>query len=140
MQVIRIDHVHLEVADRETAADWYHHVLGLTRYEGFESWADDPMGPLILAGGDGYPALSLFAREFKNVSRDATIAFRVSGEDFLKFRDRVDGLELLNKSGNPVTRQDVEDHTLSWSIYFCDLNQNWLEITTYDYELVADAL
>ncbi len=31
MRVERIDHVHVEVADRDRAADWYARVLGVTR-------------------------------------------------------------------------------------------------------------
>ena len=69
MQVARIDHVHVEVSDRDTAADWFDAVLGLKRHADLAHWADDPMGPLILCAGDGAPALSLFARPGKPVSR-----------------------------------------------------------------------
>ena len=50
MRVQRIDHVHVEVSDRAISADWYEHVLGLTRHPDLASWADDPMGPLVLQG------------------------------------------------------------------------------------------
>ena len=140
MKVSRIDHVHLEVADRNSAAKWYELVLGLTRHSALESWADDPMGPLILEGGDGHPALSLFTRDEKEVSRDTTVAFRVSGEEFLAFRNDIEHLNLKNNSGKLVTKADVVDHELSWSIYFLDPDGNRLEVTTYDYGIVADSI
>lgn len=140
MQVIRIDHVYLEVSDRETAAKWYERVLGLKKHSALETWADDPMGPLILEGGDGQPALSLFARDFKNVSRDTTVAFRVNSSCFLEFCNDLETLNLRNKSDEQVVRADVVDHDFSWSIYFLDPDQNRLEVTTYDYDAIAESL
>lgn len=139
MQALRIDHVHLEVADRDAAAEWYARVLGLARHPTLARWAEDPMGPLILAGGDGFPTLSLFARAPKQVSRDTTVAFRVSGHDFLSFCDRLAELRLQDRDGKAVTRADTVDHGLSWSIYFLDPDGNRLELTTYDHADVAAA-
>lgn len=139
MQVSRIDHVHLEVSDRETAANWYKRVLGLTKHPDLATWADDPMGPLILEAGDGQPALSLFARDFKDASRDATIAFRLDGNGFLDFCSALGILDLRNRLGEQVTRANIVDHEVSWSIYFLDPDQNRLEVTTYDYDAIAKA-
>src|SRR6056297_2409279 len=124
MRVDDIDHVHVEVRDREVAAEWYRRVLGLVRHEGLAQWADDPMGPLILATNDAKPALSLFARETKPVSRDATIAFRVAGQQFLDFLTELADHDLLHTSGRKLTSGDVVDHDLSWSIYFLDPDGN----------------
>jgi catechol 2,3-dioxygenase-like lactoylglutathione lyase family enzyme len=140
MRVVRIDHVHLEVSDRDKAADWYETVLGLERHPDLAAWAEDPMGPLIMQGGDRFPTLSLFKREFKEVSRDSTVAFRIDGQSFIRFLDDVASLNLKANTGGTVTRNDVVDHDMSWSMYFLDPDLNRIEITTYDYETVKQAL
>ena len=71
MRVIRIDHVHIEVSDRETAAEWYTRVLGLERRQSLARWAVDPKGPLVLQAGDGHPALSIFYFRAR-IQRDIT--------------------------------------------------------------------
>lgn len=140
MQVERVDHVHVEVRDRDEAADWYGRVLGLVRDPVLAPWADDPMGPLILATPGGVPALALFARDCAPPSRDATVAFRVPGSAFLAFLDNLGQLGLVHAKGHALTRVDVVDHDLSWSIYFVDPDGNRIEVTTYDREKVAAVL
>ena len=131
MTVEGIDHVHIEVADRETAAEWYRTVLGLVPHAPLLSWAQDPMGPLILATCAGQPVLSLFARDCAPPSRDSTIAFRVSGAAFLQV---LQDLPSFGLSAQPV------DHDLSWSVYFSDPDGNRLEVTTYDVAVVTSAM
>ncbi|PID35840.1 MAG: hypothetical protein CR993_08205 [Rhodobacterales bacterium] len=131
MQIQRIDHVHLEVSDREAAAEWYGRVLGLIRSKELAPWADDPMGPLVLAAPDGTPLLSLFARPAKPTSRDATIAYRTSAADFKAFLASLPR-ELKNTRGKTLTAQDVVDHDLSHSIYFLDPDENRIELTCYE--------
>jgi catechol-2,3-dioxygenase len=140
MRVEDIDHVHVEVRDRDAAADWYWRVLGLSRHQGLAQWADDPMGPLILATRNGKPVLSLFSRESKPVSRDTTIAFRVTGQQFRDFLGELAGHDLTHSSGRQLTAADVVDHDLSWSLYFLDPDGNRLEVTTYDYEIVRSVV
>lgn len=140
MRIERIDHVHVEVSDRDRAAQWYADVLGLVRSKDLAIWAEHPKGPLILQTPDGLPVVSLFARDAKPASRDATIAFRVSATDFLGFLDRIEHLELVRADGDTLTRADVVDHDMAWSIYFVDPWGNRFEVTTYEYRIVQDAL
>ncbi|MEM7734061.1 MAG: VOC family protein [Pseudomonadota bacterium] len=140
MRIERIDHVHVEVADRDKAAAWFEDVLGLVRADALADWAAHPLGPLILATPDGLPVLSLFAREAKPASRDATIAFRVSDVDFRGFLDRLDDLGLLHADGRRLTRADVVDHDMAWSIYFMDPWGNRFEITSYDYATIQSGI
>lgn len=138
MSVEGIDHVHMEVTDRDAAARWYARVLGLERDARFAPWAEDPMGPLILSAPGGGPALSLFARAARPPSRDATVAFRMAGGAFGAFLDRLPALGLSDRGGGPLARGDVVDHGLSWSLYFVDPDGNRIELTTYDREEVAE--
>lgn len=120
MKIEGIDHVHIEVAERDRAAKWYARVLGLVRHERLAVWADDPMGPLILATQSGAPVLSLFTRGCAAPSRDATIAYRVGGESFLRFLEGLPSDDVRRKDGTALTPADAVDHDLSWSIYFAD--------------------
>ncbi|MEM1344612.1 MAG: VOC family protein [Pseudomonadota bacterium] len=140
MAVERLDHVHIEVADRDQAADWYERVLGLRRDPSLAVWAEHPTGPLLLSTEAGMPVLSLFARQCRAPSRDTTIAFRLSGAAFLGFLDQLPTLGLSHAKGHALARGDVVDHALSWSLYFVDPDGNRLEVTTYDHEAVARAL
>jgi len=132
MTVQRIDHVHIEVADRDVAAAWYERVLGLVRHAQLADWATDPMGPLILAAGNRAPALSLFARGCAAPSRDATIAFLMTGADFAAFAARLPDLRLATDGGGILRTSDRVDHGASTSFYFTDPDGNRLEVTCYD--------
>jgi catechol-2,3-dioxygenase len=137
MQVECIDHVHIEVRDRAQAAIWYARVLGLSPHPDLIEWSNHPKGPLILAGADGRPALALFERQAREISRDTTTAFRVSGANFRILLEKLDVLMLRDKFGQIISREHVVDHDLSWSIYFTDPDLNPIEITTYDRNAVG---
>lgn len=68
------------------------------------------------------------------------VAFGTDADGFLSFLDRLKTLELTNRDGDPVTAADVVDHDLSYSLYFTDLDGNWLELTTNDHDAVAAEL
>jgi catechol-2,3-dioxygenase len=125
----RIDHIHVYVSNRSAAEAWYQTVLGFTRVEEFAFWATDG-GPLTLADASGAIHLALFERPAQ--SRHTTIAFGVGAEDFLAWREHLRSF--------PELAVEMEDHAVSWSLYFCDPDGNPYEITSYEYSFLSDEL
>jgi len=125
----RIDHIHVYVTDREVAEQWYGEVLGLSRMAEFEGWATDG-GPLSVANQAGTVHLALFER--KPQPSRSTIAFGVTAPEFIAWREHL--MASLDKPPK------VEDHELSWSLYFSDADGNPYEITTYEYRAVEQLL
>jgi catechol-2,3-dioxygenase len=125
----RIDHIHVHVADREVAEHWYAGVLGLSRVPELERWAAGG-GPLTIANEAGTIHLALFER--KPQPSRSTVAFGVTAAEFVAWRTHLVGALV-----EPPT---VEDHELSWSLYFCDPDGNPYEITTYEYAAVTALL
>ncbi len=142
-RVDQIDHVELVVPDRHAAARWYQQVLGLRVIEEFKSWADDPNGPLMIGTPHAGTRLALFAGQ-PTGSKEGVgfhlVAFRVSGEMFLRFVSRLDELQLIDNDGNPVAGKDVSDHKRACSLYFCDPWGNELELTSYERDFIVGAL
>jgi catechol 2,3-dioxygenase-like lactoylglutathione lyase family enzyme len=142
-RVQSLDHVELFVPDRREAAAWYSRVLGLEILPEHEDWAEDPEGPLMISCDEGRTMLALFSGEPQGGRGTAgfhRVAFRVDGPTFLAFRDRLDEVEVLDPDGRRVLPEHVRDHAKAFSIYFCDLWGHRLEVTTYDYALVAERL
>jgi len=126
VEIEGIDHVALAVADVERSANWYADVLGFERhYEG--RWNGVPT--FI---GKGTTAIALFpARtpDAKTAAKSAHktgmlhLAFRANRKNFLAAQKE------LKRRGIQFT---FEDHEISHSIYFRDLDNHLLEITTYE--------
>ena len=124
MEIEGIDHVALAVADVERAANWYANVLGLERrYEG--RWNEVPTFV-----GKGTTALALFPARPSDAKAGPTkvagmlhLAFRADRKNFLAAQEE------LKERGIHFT---FEDHEISHSIYFRDLDNHVLEITTYE--------
>ena len=123
-----IDHIHVYTPNRAHAEEWYSRVLGLSRVKEFEHWATKN-GPLFVSNTERTISLALFERPAE-INR-ATIAFRVSGEQFLRWREHLG--KLIGEIG------DV-DHQGSWSLYFSDPDGNPFEITSYDYQWLTEKL
>jgi hypothetical protein len=68
------------------------------------------------------------------------VAFRLSGDDFVRFVQRVEALGLKNHEQRPVTIRSVVDHDMAYSVYFSDPYGHRLEVTTYDYHTTRTAL
>ena len=61
MRVNQIDHVEIEVPDRQGAAQWYRTVLGFEICPEYEFWSEDQRGSLMISSDSGNTKLALFA-------------------------------------------------------------------------------
>ena len=120
----RVDHLHVFVADRPAAEQWYGRVLGLKRVAALARWATDG-GPLTVGNPAHTVHIALFERPAAAKSR-STIALATSAEGLLAWQRHL--AAELGKAPERV------DHEVSWSIYFEDPDGNPYEITTYDYD------
>jgi len=138
-RVQQLDHVELFVPSRSKAAEWYEHVLGLTRVAGFEHWARDPHGPLMLSPDGGNTKLALFEDASRAGARGAfdQVAFRIDGPGFLAFLERLPELCLRNRDDEVLSAASVRDHEGCYSLHFVDPWGHGFEITTYDCEYVS---
>ena len=142
-RVSQIDHVEMFVPDRSEAARWYADVLGLAVVPGYEDWASDPMGPLMISSDGGSTKLALFQGESPQavtMSGFQLVAFRVPGADFIRFLKGLSEIHLLDLKGARVTPAAVVDHDKAYSLYFTDPYDHQLEITSYEYEVTTQLL
>ena len=120
-----LDHVALAVRDVERSAEWYADVLGFKRqHEGMWDGV-----PIFVGNGDAAIALFPACEEIGSMSHDRAavralhFAFRADRENFLRAQGE------LKKRAIPF---DFQDHEISHSIYFRDLDGHQIEITTYE--------
>ena len=137
MSVEGLDHAHVLVTDRDASVAWYGRVLGLRPDPRFESWAKQAGGPLVLCTDGGATVLSLFTRATVEPAQDGTLAFGMTGERFVAFLERLPDLRPRHHSGRTLSRANLIDHRLSYSIYTLDPDGNRVEVTTYDRDVVA---
>ena len=138
-----IDHVELIVPDRRKAASWYQAALGLKLVTEYEFWADDPGGPLMISADGGTTKLALFQGEPDGDPMRGgwlRVAFRRDASGFLSFVDTAAGQGIVNAAGKPLSRADIVDHEQAYSVYFRDPWRHRLEVTTYEYPAIRDAL
>jgi catechol 2,3-dioxygenase-like lactoylglutathione lyase family enzyme len=137
MDLEGIDHVALSVRDVERAAQWYIDVLGFERrHEGM--WEGIPV--FI---GKGTTSLALFPAKPNPTSTSlaaiasAKAAADRSGVRMLHLALRADHKNFLAAQEELKRRGikfEFQDHEISHSIYFRDLDGHELEITTYERE------
>jgi catechol-2,3-dioxygenase len=125
----RIDHVHVFVSDRARAERWYQDALGFVRVSGLELWMDQG-GPLTIANSAGTVHLALFERPPQPCR--SVIAFAVGKDDFLAWRSHLS--RVLGRA------PELQDHQVTWSMYFSDPDGNPFEITSYDYSTLEPSL
>lgn len=119
MKIIEIDHIHVYVDDIEQAERWYHEVLGFSRDNSLYFWYEQG-GPLVIKNNGA--SLSLFLREGQHPGH--TMAFGVAAATLLRL------IPTLTEKKVPFT---ICDHDVSMSVYFSDLSNNKIEITSYEY-------
>ena len=122
------DHIHVYVANRDEAADWYGSVMGLKPVEKFSLWATKE-GPLTLQDAGHNVHLALFERP--KLTGTSAIAFAASGPEFLAWKNHLE---------NHSLKLRVSDHQIMYSLYFKDPDENLHEITTGDYDYVKKEL
>ena len=132
-----IDHIEMFVSNREKAAKWYEEIFGLKPIEELEMWSK--IGPLFIGNKDRSVTLAIMNGKKENDGSINRMAFRTTGEKFIDFLNRIDGLNLffLNEK---VTKEHVVDHDLSYSIYFDDPDGNKLELTCYDHDYLKSKI
>ena len=121
-----IDHIHVFVPDREDALDWYSNILGLKPSE--EIIVLPESGPLMIRNNEGNINIALFKSKLKD--NQAVIAFKVSGEQFINCHNTI--------THSLTENLEVVDHDIQFSIYFEDPFGNPYEITSYDYDMLAN--
>ena len=122
MKLQGIDHVAIAVPDIAKTVAWYCEVLGFERRHA-DAWNGIPA--FI---GTGSTALALFPAQGRKQSADHNgpmlhLAFRADRAGFVRAQEE------LQKRGISF---HFEDHGVAHSIYFRDLNDLRLEITTYE--------
>ena len=119
MKIDKIDHIHVYVENIELAEQWYKAILGFSRDESLLFWFEQG-GPLVIRNHGA--SLSLFLRQSQHPGH--TVAFRVAARSISEL------IPVLRQHNIPYS---VSDHEVSVSVYFRDLSDNKIEVTTYDY-------
>lgn len=119
MKIDLIDHIHIYVENIEQAERWYNEVLGFSRDSKLLFWFEQG-GPLVIKNNRA--VLSLFLRKSQHPGH--TIAFSVGAQSFIEL------IPSLRRNNISFT---VSDHDISMSVYFSDLSNNSIEVTSYDY-------
>lgn len=115
-----IDHCHLNVDNLVDAVKWYERVLGFSVVPELAFWDEDGRGPLTLEDASSTTRLALFEGE----GRSKGIAFLASGDQFIQWRNHLEGLNI---------KVVLADHGVTFSMYFKDESSNSHEITSHDY-------
>jgi catechol-2,3-dioxygenase len=127
--VSSIDHIHVHVSNRSAAESWYAQVLGFSRTKELEFWAIGG-GPLTIQNREGTVHIALFER--LPAKTHSTIALRVNATEYMNWRGHL--TQVLDEP------PESEDHEVSMSLYFEDLDGNPYEITTYEHGAVRRAI
>jgi len=132
-----VDHIEIFVEDRIKAAKWYEKIFGLSIIKEYELWSS--IGPLVIGNKDKSIKLAMFEGKKDNDGSINRMAFRTSGKNFVDFITRLDDMQVFFLK-HRVTKENLVDHEISYSIYFEDLDGNKLELTCYEYDFVKSKI
>ena len=96
-------------------------------------WAN--IGPLFIGNKGKTVKLALINGTKDNDGSINRMAFSASGENFVSFINNLNEVKVYFLK-HRVTKKDLVDHDLSYSIYFDDPDGNKLELTCYEYDYV----
>jgi catechol-2,3-dioxygenase len=122
VELRRLDHVSLNVSDRQRSIAWYRDVLGLEQRG--RPLRDD--WPVFM--GELGACVALFQAQVESPDREPEstglrhVAFMVGREDLAPAQER------LREHGVEFR---LEDHGNAHSLYFPDLDGNVIEVTSY---------
>ncbi len=132
-----VDHIEIFVEDRIKAAKWYEKIFGLSIIKEYELWSS--IGPLFIGNKDKSVKLAMFEGKKDNDGSINRMAFRTSGKNFVDFITRIVDMQVFFLK-HRVTKENLVDHEISYSIYFEDLDGNKLELTCYEYDFVKSKI
>jgi len=135
----KIDHIHVKVSDIPKAIAWYERVLGMLPDSRYHHMDGDPHGVTMLANQSGSVRIALSETSVPN-DDSGSIAFVVSGQDFLEWIDQLAGERVANRDGLTIARDSVTDHGFFCTIAFVDPHGNPFEIISYDHTWLAGKL
>ena len=121
-----IDHIHVFVECRREALIWYNDILGLQPLEKIINLPQS--GPFVISNEERNIDLAIFKGKPQN--NRSIIAFKVTGDDFIHYHDKI--------NDSMSVELDVIDHSIQFSIYFEDPYGNPYEITSYDYDMLLN--
>lgn len=136
-----VDHTHIYVKDHYETAKWFQKILGFEIVKKYESWADG--GPLSISADSGATKIALFKKENlspSDLNRNHEVAFRLTTDEFLEFLENAKAMDVRNSEGNILSKKDIVDHELAFSIYFLDPDENRYEVTCYEVDKIKERL
>ncbi|TDR80034.1 VOC family protein [Paludibacterium purpuratum] len=135
----KIDHIHICVSDAAQAIAWYQRVLGLNPDPRYRQLQDEPHATTMLANPSGTVRFAV-SQEEATSRLPGSIAFVVSGQDFLDWIDRLASERVTSREGVTIARDSVCDHHFFCSISFVDPFGNPFEIVSYDHTWLVGKL
>lgn len=134
IHIAKVDHIHRYVPDKFEAAAWYKKLFAFEIVEILRPNAEQyPKAPLDVANADRSVILALFSTEKTELmGSTATIALRVSPEDFIRLMEHTEELDIVKRGGARLTRAHIIYHSTTGdqSVYFIDPCGNSIEIIT----------